>query len=406
MSRLSSLLEEKRPHKDRPLYSSNFHELPERKQFLQIFVSACLAMIVVMFAVFSIYWGALWKLPAHPLRGWIVDLDGSASRAGSKIAWETWSRNEDANEIATLVREENAWVAVVVNVNATRNLANPIAGYDPTRAVTIYATEARNENAFRTLIRPITEATLSSARVQNISAGAFSELVSVAPQVITEPLSYTLVNLAPFDIPVASAMTFVGLIYLLILSFFIIMIGVNARLMSGLESLLSTASLIRLRMACTFIAFCFLSLFYSLLSVAFQVDFTRKFGHSGFLVFWMVNYVGMLAVGLALEAMLSLMTQRFVPFFMIFFVVANVSVCFMPIDVLPRIFRYGYAMPFYNVSCVVRTVLFGTKNQVGLHFGILIAWVVVSMITLPLFTWITRRSVVRSARSTSNAAAS
>lgn len=35
----------------------------------------------------------------------------------------------------------------------------------------------------------------------------------------------------------------------------------------------------------------------------------------------------------------------------------------MPIEVLPRIFRYGYAMQFYNVSGAVRTILFGTKNE-------------------------------------------
>ncbi len=42
---------------------------------------------------------------------------------------------------------------------------------------------------------------------------------------------------------------------------------------------------------------------------------------------------------------------------------ANVAVCFMPIEVLPHIYKYGYAFPFYNVSGAVRTILFGTKNQ-------------------------------------------
>jgi hypothetical protein len=59
-------------------------------------------------------------------------------------------------------------------------------------------------------------------------------------------------------------------------------------------------------------------------------------------------------------------------------------------------------MPFYNVSQGVRVIAFGTENkctcfssvgmqnyltaysQVGLYFGILIAWTAVSVITLPL----------------------
>ena len=73
------------------------------------------------------------------------------------------------------------------------------------------------------------------------------------------------------------------------------------------------------------------------------------------------------------------------------FLPANVSVCFMPIEVLPSFYRYGYAMPFYNVSLAVRTILFGTKNEVGIHFVILIAWAALSCITLPTFQWYRRR---------------
>jgi hypothetical protein len=33
-----------------------------------------------------------------------------------------------------------------------------------------------------------------------------------------------------------------------------------------------------------------------------------------------------------------------------------------PIEVLPSIFRYGYGMPFYNISHASRCIVFGTKN--------------------------------------------
>lgn len=41
----------------------------------------------------------------------------------------------------------------------------------------------------------------------------------------------------------------------------------------------------------------------------------------------------------------------------------NVAVATQPLDILPHFFKYGYAMPFYNISAAVRTILFGTKNQ-------------------------------------------
>ena len=124
------------------------------------------------------------------------------------------------------------------------------------------------------------------------------------------------------------------------------------------------------------------------------------------MIFWMLNWIGMLAVsvphnlcistsshllilsnthsGLALESLITLLTPRFLPFFMILWIIgafpasflhpfshthqqhkptANVSVCLLPIPVLPRIFHYGYAAPFYSVSRAVRTIVFGTKNS-------------------------------------------
>ena len=49
--------------------------------------------------------------------------------------------------------------------------------------------------------------------------------------------------------------------------------------------------------------------------------------------------------------------------------IANVSVCTFPIEVLPHFYRYGYAMPFYNVSRAMRSIVFGTKNRGVLSNG-------------------------------------
>jgi len=197
--------------------------------------------------------------------------------------------------------------------------------------------------------------------------------------------------------PVASSVTFVGLIFQLILSFFIVMIGTGAREASGFEKTLPTRSLIALRLVSSFGAYFVVSLFYCLLSVAFQLNMTRKFGHGGFVILWMLNYVNMLAVGLALESLMTLLTQKFLPFFMLTWIITNVAVCIFPIEVMPHIFNYGYAAPFYNVSRATRTIIFGTKNRVGFSFAVLIVWVIISCITLPLIQWFVRRRDSRQA---------
>ncbi|KAF8885920.1 hypothetical protein CPB85DRAFT_1232523 [Mucidula mucida] len=400
-----------------------------RAIYMKMVVGGCVMIIMVMLCIFSIYWGSLWTLPAHNIQGWVVDFDGSsvgsavtsglASNTG-KVTWTEISASafpNGASDVEHQLKENKVWTAIVVHANATTRLQSATqaaeASYNGSQAISFYGVEARNENAFRSIIRPSAEAALirisqqfAISYIQSIDSGALSDLARAAPQILTAPIGYTTINLIPFDVPVATAMTFVGLIFLTIMTFFFTMIGNGARLASGFQNTLTTRSLITLRIGSIAVAYFVLSLFYSLLNRAFQVDFSRKqvisdtrFGHSGFLVFWMLSYVGMLAIGLAIEAMFTILNIRFTPFFLITWIIVNVSVCLMPIEVLPRIYHYGYGSPFYHISASVRTILFGTKNEIGFHFGILIVWVAISLVTLPLFQWLQRRPTTANSQS-------
>ncbi len=112
-------------------------------------------------------------------------------------------------------------------------------------------------------------------------------------------------------------------------------------------------------------------------------------GSSGFTVYWMMCWLAMCAVGGALESMITILTPRVIPLFLLLWIIgasscnvcpkywssslrwltrmsivtANVSVCNFPLQILPGIYQYGYAMPFYNVQQTVRTILFGTRDQ-------------------------------------------
>lgn len=43
--------------------------------------------------------------------------------------------------------------------------------------------------------------------------------------------------------------------------------------------------------------------------------------------------------------------------------VVNVSVSVFPPALLPGVYKYGYATPFYNVQQAVRTIVFGTRSH-------------------------------------------
>ncbi|KAF9484292.1 hypothetical protein BDN70DRAFT_989742 [Pholiota conissans] len=407
-----------------------------RAAYLKIFLGGCFMILILIFGILSIFWGSLWKIPARNLHGWVVDFDGgligqtvstalSAPSGVSKVTWTVVPASQfpgGAQEVGAAVLEEHTWAAVTINAGSTarlmQSLSSPNTTYDGRDAITAFGVEARNENAFRSLIQPTLLASLEgiskafAIQVAQRASNAtnLAALLAQSPQTITAPISYTIINLAPFNIPVATAVIFVGLIYQVILSFFVVMIGQSARDASGITQSLNTRSLIVLRFISSFAAYFFISLFYCLLSVAFQLGFSHKFGHSGFLVFWMLNYVGMLALGLSLEAMITLLTVRFIPFFMLTLIITNVSVCVFPIEILPSFFRYGYGMPFYNISHAMRTIVFATKNRgvlcsalfsnteflaffliVGFDFGILLIWVAISVVTLPLIQQLVRR---------------
>lgn len=74
------------------------------------------------------------------------------------------------------------------------------------------------------------------------------------------------------------------------------------------------------------------------------------------------------------------------------------SVATFPHELQPWIFRYGAAMPFYNVGRAVRTIIFNTKNEIGQNCGILVAWIVFSIVTISVATWAVRRKSVNAHR--------
>ncbi|CAK5268026.1 unnamed protein product [Mycena citricolor] len=392
------------------------------KQYLRIMVAGVLAISFIIFGVFSIYWGSVWSTPRYAVDGWIVDFDGgqigaavssaiSSIPSGRGIAWKILPAAQFPGGVADLeaaVKQEKMFYGLAINAGATANytsaLASASASYDGSNAIWFIGAEARNQNVYpihlQIMTGELSSLTQRMARqmANNLTRnGNINTILTSAPQLVTDPVGYTVDNVIPFDIPVATAVTFVGLIYLLILSFFVVVMSAGARTAAGYEQTLKLRSIVLLRFASSFVSYFFISLFYTLLSRAFQVSYSRHFGQAGFVIFWFLNWMSMCATGLALEAMITLLTIQFIPFFLLLWIISNVSTCVFPIEILPHVYRYGYAWPFYNVEKAVRAIIFGTKNDIGLNFGVLLAWIAVSLITMPLFQFLARRRAFKAA---------
>ncbi|KAH9083528.1 hypothetical protein EDB83DRAFT_2562524 [Lactarius deliciosus] len=363
-------------------------------------------LIMFALAVLSIYWGSVWHSPTHDFDG--SDVGQFVSRAvlassGSPttITWSAIPANSfpnGAQDLEEAVVQNRAWAIIAINSNATETLNAAVVAADGTY------TSNRAPFVGCALLPRVTlvsqvETLLGVHSEHPWRTSNLTALLVNAPGLVSQPIAHTTINTRPFDVPVAAAVEFVGLIYMLILSFVVTAMHYGARTdVTHLEDRLTFKWLIIIRIVNPTIMYFFVSCFFCLLSLAFQVPFNRYHGNSGFVIYWMMTWLAMCAVGGALESMITILTPRFISFFLLLWIIANVSVCTFPPQLLPDIYHYGYAMPFYNVQQTVRTLLFGTRDQMGLNFGVQVAWIIISWCTLTLFQYIKRRESIRTHR--------
>jgi hypothetical protein len=167
--------------------------------------------------------------------------------------------------------------------------------------------------------------------------------------------------------------------------------------------------LILWRYVSTITSYFFLSLCYSLVSLAFQIPFSRTppdgatswpdddvannanyAGRATFLIYWMLNWLGMTALGLACENIAMLIGHPWTALWLVFWVITNVSTGFYALELAPRFFKWGYAWPLRQIVYASRTLLFGTRDRLALNFGILSVWVVVGTMIFPGSCWVMR----------------
>ncbi len=164
----------------------------------------------------------------------------------------------------------------------------------------------------------------------------------------------------------------------------------------------------------TMTAYLFLSLSYSLVSLSFQIPFSRRpppglsswpktdvasnadyLGRGTFPVYWALNFLGMAALGLACENVAMFIGQPWTALWLIFWVITNVSTGFYSLELAPAFYKWGYAWPLRQIVYASRTLLFGTNSRLGQNFGILAAWVGFGTLLFPVACWVMRWKATR-----------
>ncbi|KAI1780357.1 MNNG and nitrosoguanidine resistance protein [Hypoxylon cercidicola] len=341
----------------------------------------------------------------------------------------------DPIAVRQAVYDWHAWAAVIVNPNATALLRQAVAtgnaSYDPTGAVQFILQSARQETTYANYIVPQLDALTraftarfgpawSQSVVSNTSIPR--DTLARAAAAVNPGVTPLQIDLRPFGPASATPSVTIGLIYLIIVAFFsyAFFLPIHMKFVTpGGHPPLRFWQLIVWRIAATMATYLFVSLVYSFVSLAFQIPFSTgpgpttepafnptAYGRGSFPVYWMVNFVGMNALGFACENVAMIIGQPWTAAWLIFWVITNVSTSFYSIDLAPGFFKWGYAWPLHHIVQASRQILFDLHSQIGLNFGVLFAWCAINLCLFPFCCYVARWKMERERRTAERGAES
>ncbi|QPG72740.1 hypothetical protein FOA43_000041 [Brettanomyces nanus] len=382
-----------------------------------------LLLSAYVLAVFSIYWGSMYNRYDRliNLKVLVVVEDDESgvisssllrainSSSVNRLAGWTVKKYMPPEEVVKLVHTEKYWGSIYVSSNnASTELVSALQNnstLNDTGLVVSYYETARDMIAVASYVKPalleaggiygnIMQTQIYPQLVANLSSDQFGAL-QMNPLLTNTP-NFEYVDGNPVISSMMLAPLQVGLIYIIILSFFQILWFI--KLNGELAQRVKPVSYIITRLLMSQANFLILSLAYTCLNKAFQIDLNRAW-KGGFGVMWMVSYLLMAAVGGANENV-SMVTAATLPpatgFWILFFVIINISATFAPIELCPQVFRFTYAMPIKNGYEIMKVVLMDTyRGNLGRNFGVLVAWLVLNSILQPFcmlfFAYMTKR---------------
>lgn len=284
----------------------------------------------------------------------------------------------DPIAVRRAVYDFKAHAAIIVNANATALLRQAVeegnTNYDPNGAAQIIYVSARDQNtiapyvvpqltAFQRSVTADFGATWAQLVLQNISLLS-NPNISRAPQAVSPAIGFTTFDLRPFGPANVTPAVSIGLIYLIIIAFFsfTFFLPIHLKYLSPRgHPPLHFHQLIIWRWFATTAAYFLLSLGYSFVALAFQIPFSNPsasptepavnptaYGKATFLVYWMINFLGMAALGLCCENVAMALGQPWTAMWLIFWVMTNVATGFYSLDLTPKFYRWGYAWPLHN----------------------------------------------------------
>ncbi|KGO68035.1 protein of unknown function DUF3533 [Penicillium italicum] len=273
-----------------------------------------------------------------------------------------WTEFPAANDIRKSVCKGHYWGAIYANSNASSRLSAALASpeaaktYQNSEALT-YVWNGAKYPAYAQIISSDLQILVQASR------GAYNAMNGTAAmstanttdkniaQVLFDPIAATSIDIMPTNQGVRVYYNTVSMVMVVLPQFFFVMAmnGITAE--TNILKTLSLRQNITLRL-CLSVFFAFItSLCMSGYIWAFREDWETTPGQ--FPSTWMIIWLAMHVHFLIIDSATSVLPMKFMPFFMVTWMITNVSSTISPFELSPGFYRIGYALPAHELYQVL-----------------------------------------------------
>ncbi|GME65335.1 hypothetical protein GTA08_BOTSDO00978 [Neofusicoccum parvum] len=375
-----------------------------RKKQFGIAVGSTFVLIQVLFlVVLSYLFGSVYRQSTriHNLNVLSVDYDGgvigqSLTAAGESLNAPSFPsivvRNatdyEDVSDVVAAVRRGDYWAAVYTHAGASDRLSAALQGgsaaetYNSSAAITYVWNEIRYASVAAGTIKGNLETLVGVARVVYTrlngtqALSTLSQTDSAAVSAYLNPIQASSINIKPSPQSTKTIYNTIPMVMAIIMQFFFLMavngIASSLQLYSHIPVIQNGLVRLTLSFTYTFIG----SLCMSAYLWAFKESWQQP--TSVFFLVWMILWLYQHVNFLVFDVATTFIPMSFISFFVLSWVIANVTSVIMPFELCPGFYRWAYALPAHEVWTVLVTIWSGgAVNRLYRALPILFAWWVV-----------------------------
>ena len=397
----------------------------QTKGFVVATTMAALAVLFLFLANLSYLLGSVYQQPSryHALEVLMVDYDGGIVGQSMLAAYqrlkapgfptfsvENTTQYPSSDAIFQAIRHRQYWGAIYSTAGASERLSAALQGG---RAATVYDANDALSYVWNGIRYPASSASVlagsfpqmvEATRVAYNAINGTAALASLARkdeaavQAFLNPIGASDINLQPAAQASAVFYNTISMAMPIIQQFFFILALNGISLRFGLYTTLPAKTFGLVRLAVSLIY----TLFGSLMMTGYIWAFRESWSVDGsqFVVTWMLLWLLMHIYYCILDCAAAVLPQPVLPFLVVTVIFLSITSTANPFEISPAFYRWGYALPAYEVYQLLTDVWSGgPATQLYRALPILFSWWVLGLILATLGLVRMRRVMAKTASS-------